>query len=294
MDNASTPCPKHPHLAAVMTCARCGTFACGMCKSLADERLCAECSTRHAPVRVDVGRIVQESFNLLGQYPLAFAAFCGGQMIFGLAMLPLTSAMSGGALPGTTAIPELGAIWSLLASSLLLSLGYMSVAYALFIRFLGEALEGRRPSFGEVVRGGIGHAPGLFILNVILAIVLGVGFMLCLVPGLILSVLLLFSLPALVFERTNPLEALSISWNRAKGHFGNCFLLLFVGAAIIIAIGLVGAIGRFVLAPWGTPGVVLHSILQNACGGLGTAFFLLLLVLGYQRLSRRGLPARAR
>ena len=77
MISAATSCPKHPEKAAVLACARCGTFACEACRSTDDARLCAECGVRYAAVHFDVGGILQGGFQLLFRHPGAVAALCG-------------------------------------------------------------------------------------------------------------------------------------------------------------------------------------------------------------------------
>jgi membrane-anchored glycerophosphoryl diester phosphodiesterase (GDPDase) len=103
-------------------------------------------------------------------------------------------------------------------------------------------------------------------------------------------VALAFSVPAVVLEPAGPFEAMSISWERTKGHRLNIFLVILVGGAALFGMGMIGAIGQFVLARLGTPGMVVSTVIQQGLSGLGGAFFLVLLVLGYLRLSGRWLP----
>lgn len=290
MNNSQTPCPKHPDQAAVMACTRCGTFACVTCKSLADPRLCADCGERYASVRFDVAGILQGAFHLLSRHPQAVAVFCAVQILFGLAMLPLSLEMGAGQAPGAATVPKLGRLLPLLGTSAVVSLVYSAVVYSLFTRYFGDVLEGHRRPLGEMVRAGLGHVPSLLVLNLALGFILVIGYMLCLVPGVILTVALVFAVPAVVLEPAGPFNALSISWERTKGHRLNIFLVLLVGGAVMVGVGMIGALGQLLLARLGTPGLVMSTVIQQGLSGIGGALFLVLLVLGYLRLSGRWLP----
>lgn len=290
MNNTPTPCPKHPDQAAVMACTRCGTFACDACRSPLDPRLCVDCGERHAAVSFDVAGILQGAFQLLSRHPQAVAVFCGVQILFGLAMLPISLEMGVGQTPGAATMPDFGKLLPLLGISMVVGIIYSAVIYTLFTRYFGDVLEGRGRPLGETVRAGLGQVPAVIVLNLVLGVILVIGYMLCIVPGVLLTVALAFSVPAAVLEPAGPFQAMSISWERTKGHRLNIFLVILVAVAVLFGVGMVGAIGQFVLARLGTPGMVVSTVIQQGLSGLGGAFFLVLLVLGYLRLSGRWLP----
>jgi hypothetical protein len=249
-----------------------------------------DCGTRYASVNFDVGGILQGAFQVFGRHPQAIGAFCGAQILLGLAMLPLSIELGAGQAPGTAVMPDFGRLVPLLGISIVISLVYTAVVYSVFMRLFADDLEGRERPIGEVVRAGLGHAPALLALNLVLAVILTIGFMFCLVPGILLSIALIFAIPAVVLEPTGPFNALGISWDRTKGHRLNVFLVMLVAGAILFGVGMIGAIGQLVLGRLGLPGLVVSTVIQQGLSGAGGAFFLVLLVLGYLRLSGRWLP----
>jgi hypothetical protein len=258
-----------------------------------DARLCVDCGSRFASVSFDVGGVLQGAFQLFTRHPQAILVFCGAQILLGLAMLPLSIELGAGQPPGTAVLPDFGRLLPLLGISMVISLVYTSVVYSIFIRLFADDLEGRVRPIGEVVRAGLGHAPALLALSLVLAFILTIGFMLCLVPGILLSLALIFAIPAVVLEPTGPFSALSISWDRTKGHRLNIFLVMLVAGAVLFGVGMIGAIGQLVLGPRGLPGLVVSTVIQQGLSGAGGAFFLVLLVLGYLRLSGRWLPGNS-
>ncbi len=285
-------CPNHPHQPALLTCARCGTFACEACRSPADASLCVSCGGRFAPAALDVGQILQGSFGVLARHPGAVAAFGAGQIVFGLATLPLSMAMSALQQPQPRGDPfaALSTALPALFGFMIASIIYSAVSHAIFIRFLGDTLEGRERTPGEIVREGLGRALPLLALNFILGIALGLGYMMCIVPGVFLSAALMLATPAVVLQPAGPIEALSVSWDRTDGHRWGILLVLVVGFAILMGVGMVSGLGTLVLQRMGTPGTVVGTIISQGLSSLGGALFQAILVLCYLRLSGKWLP----
>ena len=75
-----TPCPKHPTAAAVITCARCGTFACEACRSPTDATLCVDCGQRYAVVGLAPGDIVREAFEFLKRHSQGAIGYAAARM----------------------------------------------------------------------------------------------------------------------------------------------------------------------------------------------------------------------
>jgi hypothetical protein len=291
MITAMALCPNHPQQTAVLTCARCGTFACEACTSPADGKLCVNCGGRVAPSLLDVGQFLQSSFGLLLRNPTAVVLLGVSQIAFGLVTLPLSLAMDVSRNPeSANPLDFLGTVIPAMLGLLLASTVYSAVAHAVFIRFIGNVLEGGNRTPGELVREGFGRVLPLLGLNLVLGITLGIGFMLCLVPGVFLSTALMLATPAVVLHPAGPIEALSISWDRSDGHRWGLLLLLVVCFGSMFAVGMVGGVGALLLRPLGMTGEVVGTILSQGVSSLGTAIYLTIVVLSYLRLSGRWLP----
>lgn len=78
--------------------------------------------------------------------------------------------------------------------------------------------------------------------SMILGIILLVGFLLLIVPGIILSIIFGFALYAVVEERLTPMEALKASARLTKGHRWQIFGLM----AAIVGINILGLIALIV------------------------------------------------
>jgi hypothetical protein len=293
MDTAAPAlCPKHPHVTATLTCERCGTFACESCRSPSEGSLCADCGARFAPVGLDVGDTLQQAFRVLLRHPQALVALGAASVAFGLATLPLTRVLTDAQKVAAT--DPLGALGSMLPAwggLMLAGTVFSTVSYSIFIRFLGDALTGRERPPGELIREGLGRVPPMFGLSICLSIGLGIGFMMCLVPGILLFVVLAISMPAVVLHPAGPFEAMSLSWDRTQGHRMNVFLLLLIGGAICFGVAMFSGILSLLTQPLGLMGAVVGTTLSQALNSLGIALMLSILVLCYLRLTGRWIPA---
>jgi hypothetical protein len=114
-----------------------------------------------------------------------------------------------------------------LAGSALLSGG---LAYAVLdLRGTGEA------SAGECLRRALKALPRLFVVNLLYAAVVGVGYVLLVVPGVILSIALALVVPVAVAEGRGPIASLKRSMELTSGYKGLIFLTYFLwGLAITV------------------------------------------------------------
>ena len=136
------------------------------------------------------------------------------------------------------------------AALFLMQLALFVVGQILTIGTYNAALmvtAGQKPSPGEVFKT---DRLGDFILMSILSgIAVFVGFILCIVPGVIVAILLAFA-PYYVLERNlGATEALSASYNLIKANFGSVFDLLLVAFVIQIAGAIACGVGLLVTGP---------------------------------------------
>lgn len=169
-------------------------------------------------------------------------------------------------------IPLIGALLfvSTLATSettsvLLVALGVIGfallapLASAAVIRGVFLHLRGQDVRFDDCWRGlgslwlrvlGVSILAGLAVL---------VGYMLCLVPGLIIQAALFVAMPALVVERIGVGDALDRSWKLTDGHRMRIFFIVVGLVLLSVALGFV--VG-FVLSALGVPAVARELVSQ--------------------------------
>jgi uncharacterized membrane protein len=87
------------------------------------------------------------------------------------------------------------------------------------------------------------------IASVLVGIITTIGTLLCIVPGVIASVFLMFTSVALVERNLPPTEGMKASYELTKGRFGDAFLALVVMVAITLVGALACGIGLLVAIP---------------------------------------------
>ncbi|HEX5016290.1 MAG TPA: hypothetical protein VFX15_01750 [Actinomycetes bacterium] len=120
-------------------------------------------------------------------------------------------------------------IWNIVAWAigLIIAMGLIRAALAV--------LDGERPEVGMLFQTE-GFVPYL-IATILFSIAVGIGLILCVIPGLILAFLFAFYGYAIVDEKTGDgVEALKMSWQLVSQNVGQ-LLLLFI---LVILINIVG------------------------------------------------------
>lgn len=143
-------------------------------------------------------------------------------------------------------VTHAGATTSTSAVAVAISIGISVVAAALAIGALSKCVldhyTGRQADWRSSLNFARHRLAALLWLSIISAALLFVGFLLFIVPGIWLLVGLSTAVPALMFERINPLRALSRSQELVRGRWWATFgvlvtaLLLVIGVEILLAI----------------------------------------------------------
>lgn len=119
----------------------------------------------------------------------------------------------------------------------LLSLVLFSLASAACVHLVAEGREGRDVSWGGALRVGARRAPGVLAASVIVLVVVVLGLLALVVPGVWLAVALSLTTPALVLERLGPVAAMRRSFALVLGAWWRTAAV--IGLGIVVAIGLV-------------------------------------------------------
>jgi uncharacterized membrane protein len=177
-----------------------------------------------------VGEILDTSFSLYRRHFGALATValvCTG--------IPLVFRVFLEASGGFLLHPALGVLYAL--SLVVLNL----VATAATVFIVSESYLGRPLSAREALRRSTPYIGRVLVCSLLMTMAVGLGFLLLLLPGVILAVGLVLAIPAVVLEpRTSASGALSRSWELTRGArwriFGLGFTLLVLLYVPVVAI----------------------------------------------------------
>jgi hypothetical protein len=106
------------------------------------------------------------------------------------------------------------------------------------------SLVGRAVDVGGSYRYALSRLGGLLILAFLIALVVGLGFILLIIPGVIFAVFLSMAVPAFIVERKTATDSMSRSWGLVSGSWWHVLGVIVVAALIAGVInGILGAIG---------------------------------------------------
>ncbi len=196
--------------------------------------------------RISVGGVVNEAFAIYGQNVAALL----GSAVAVFVVIGLVSGLLQSAG---------GVILGILAGIIRL------VGYAIYtgfvVRLVEDVRDGRRDrTVGDLFSSASPAILGLIVFGILFGIAVGIGFVLLIVPGLILATFWAVGAPAIVVERTGALEAFGRSWRLVRGDAWPVFGTLVVVFVIVVLVGFVlGAIAT----PIGNGATVVAAIVST-------------------------------
>ncbi|MCC7491077.1 MAG: hypothetical protein IT204_01940 [Fimbriimonadaceae bacterium] len=142
----------------------------------------------------------------------------------------------------------------------MLSLGLLCGPMQVGFNYLCLKIARDEPAeFGDVFYGFKVVVPA-FILSLLVGLVVAVGTMLCVLPGLVAAFGLSWSLFLMADGEHNPIEALKESWRMFSEDMAQHAIFIFVAGLIMSVGGLVG-FGQIITIPIGSM-MIAHGFLR--------------------------------
>lgn len=174
---------------------------------------------------------------------------------------------------------------------LLAQLANMVGAISILLLLLGSS--GR--TVGTIIAAALAILPFYFIASLISNLIILVGMLFLIVPGLYLLGRLCLAGPVVVAEeQRNPLTAMSRSWDLTRGKgwavLGLILLVAVAGVIIGAVINMMFGIVFLIIAK-GDLALLLAKIVEALCGAALSALIIVLVAAIYRRLGAKPSPA---
>jgi uncharacterized membrane protein len=160
---------------------------------------------------------------------------------------------------------------ALIVGWILQFIGQAVILYGAF-----QAMRGRPVVVGDALRRGLSRFLSLLAISILVGLGVGIGFMLLIVPGIILALRWAVAVPACVVENLGPIDSLRRSAQLTQGHrwkiFGMGVLILVLFIIAIVIIGALVGMG-VVVVPQGVGRGLLAAIVGVIVTGIVTAYF---------------------
>lgn len=143
-----------------------------------------------------------------------------------------------------------------IVAAILSLLGIVGALLAIIVIFIGGFLmqgaivtavddlqDGRADlSIGETLRAAQPHLLALILAGFIVGILVAIGLVFLIIPGLILLTFWFVTAPSIVIERLNAIDGMQRSWNLVKGNFWTTLGLVVITFLLLFVVGFVVAL----------------------------------------------------
>lgn len=210
--------------------------------------------SRSAPQDVEFDEIFSTSWKLfsdeMGQHVAASLIVSVASLVVavigGLLGFVATIAVAGGARA-----PELGIAVGIVATIVVMLLASVAQAYisAGYNIFLLKAVRNEGAEISDLFAGGP-YFTRMLANSLVLSLLVTVGYLFCIVPG-VLALLMFWPFGFVLVDENRPgLESLYRAKDLMEGHWGPVFLLMLVTAAIYIGASSVCPVAGIIIMPW--------------------------------------------
>jgi hypothetical protein len=218
---------------------------------------------------VDIGAVLSEAWSIYTRFLLRF--FLTAFAVF--VVLDLFSALADVAAEDSFLA---GLLWSVLAA--IVGIVGLFLVEAALLETVRDVRDGRADrGLGETYSAVWPRVPALIAASVIAAVVIGIGLLLLIVPGLYLLTIWSMIAAVIVLEGRSAGESFSRSHELVRGNGWNVFgLIIIVFIIVAVASGLIRLVFAWLpdfLDAW-IGSLVAHSLtIPFAAAALATAYF---------------------
>lgn len=227
-----------------------------------------------------VGRVLNRTSSVLSRNFLPFF------VVTALANLPTVLLFKGAetAAPGDTDALIWGVVMMVVSLILVVVLSTLSQAVVLYGAF--QDMRGRRVDLKELLQVGLRRFFPILGLAFCMALLGGLGFILLIVPGVILLTMWFVATPVCVVEQLGPIRSMGRSRQLTKGHRWKIFGLMVV---LIMVSGIASQTISLALTAMG--GAMLGVIGEVLWNGVWGAFYAIAVVVTYHdlRVAKEGI-----
>src|SRR5207249_8513985 len=168
----------------------------------------------------------------------------------------------------------------LISSIIIVSIVFSAIAQGSAIKMASEQIEKGQTDLGRSVRFTASKLPWIWALSIVVGIIVFLGLIALIIPGIILAIMYSLALPVLLIENRGVLDSMGKSRQLVSHRWLKTFATFLVLAIIVI---IASAIVNAITGPLGIAGPVVNGILSAFYQPL---FPILMTVYYYSNLAR--------
>ena len=235
---------------------------------------------------MSISAILKESLQVVKKNPILFIPMLALTIITSIlsliflgSMIPTIGGMAEGPASSSEALTAagtaLGGIFLVLVISSILGL----IAHGMTVAMADEAAREEKTSLKSGYTKTKERLVTIIISAVVVGVLVSVGFILLILPGIIAAFLLMFTFIAVMLDSQNAFRAVGKSVRVVTRNFGSVFVLFLVLLAIAVLVGIINVIVGLI--------PILGAIIAILLSAVYTAYVSVFLVLAYRGLEEK-------
>jgi len=213
--------------------------------------------TGQAPLRFEITEVISGAWAV---FTRQWMPLCVGMLIAGLivavpmivlyvvgmfAVVAATSAAGSGGDPDAAGVIAVATFGGMFGAMMLVMCLVMPLFTGRLLRMGLTAVRGGTPTVGDLFTGEMRYG-SMLALTLLQGMLIGVGYMLFVVPGVILALGLYFSAYLVIDQRMGAVDAMKASWKLTTGRKGEVFVVMLVFGLLSAACGMIPFVGHFI------------------------------------------------
>ena len=232
---------------------------------------------------MEVTELYSEGLEIFKKNPIITAPLIAVEILMGVVALTLMDSMvaSTGLMGMGGFEPNLAAFEAFMGAAFLFGIIFWVlklIAYAMTYVMADDATSGRA-DLTSGLQKTLGNIANLLITSILLGILVFIGMMFLVLPGLIAAYFLMFSIVLVMLENKGPVEALQGSFELVKANLKDTLVFAVVAIVILIIAGIISGI-------LGVIPVIGLLIIAPLISGATMAYLNLVLVLLYRDITK--------
>ncbi len=224
---------------------------------------------------MEISNMFSEGLEIFKKNPIIAVPLVVVEIIVGILALTIMGSMvaSSGMMGMNGFEPNLASIGAFMGAAFILGIlsGILKlIAYGMTYVMADDAIAGAT-DLNSGLQKTLGNIANLLITSILVGVIVFIGMVFLVLPGLIAAYLLMFSILLVTLENKGPVEALQGSFELVKANLNDTILFAVVAIVILIIAGIIGGI----LGP-----------LSPIITGAATAYILIIQTLLYKELTK--------
>jgi len=186
--------------------------------------------------------VMHEEPSVIASYEKGWKLLWGN---LGIVLLVwLVSTLIGGGIGSIFSyLQDSASVSSIIFWNLASAIYFFFVAYPIQIGVIYFTIRIARGENAELkdIFDAFNHYGSVLLMMILLGLIISVGFILLIIPGIILGLRLYYTPFILIEQRLGAIDAIKASWEMTRGHGGQMFLMFLLGIPIMIG-GLIALI----------------------------------------------------